>query len=55
MPSARPSSASTQPHEFTVPCVDGTVDLDQVSTDDLTRLITVFLGILADRRVEERQ
>lgn len=53
MTSARPPS--TQHHAFTVPCVDGTVDLDQVSTDELTRLIAVFLGILADRRVGERQ
>lgn len=50
-----PSSTENQHYEFELALTDGEVDFSQASTEDLTRLIAVCLGILADRRVSERE
>lgn len=50
----KPTGAQKQLHEFEFPLADGQLDLDQVSTEDLTRLVSVFLGILAERKVAEQ-
>lgn len=55
MKSSTSTAAPQQLHEFEFPLARGQIDLDQVSTEDLTRLISVFLGILAERRVAEHQ
>lgn len=45
---------SKQHQDFELPLTDGAVDLNQVSTADLTRLVSIFLGALADRRIAEQ-
>lgn len=43
-----------QHHDFEFPLTDGVVDLEQISTADLTRIVSIFLRALAERRVSEQ-
>ncbi|NWN87457.1 MAG: hypothetical protein HLX51_02780 [Micrococcaceae bacterium] len=55
MTSPTPRSSANQHHEFEFPLTDGELDLDQISTQDLTRLVSIFLRVLADRHTADRQ
>lgn len=43
-----------QHHDFEIPLTDGVVNLEQISTADLTRIVSIFLSALADRRAPEK-
>lgn len=49
------SAAAEHNHELRFLLTDGEVDLQDVSTADLTRLVAAFLGVLAERKEAEQQ
>lgn len=55
MASSTSHTATQQHHEFVLPLTDGEVDLEQLPTEDLTRFVTVVLGILAERKEAEQR